>query len=251
MSLLCEPRIEKSRIGVCVARKIASSPSSASAGLGIVDAQSLVPSYSMTLSGRSPDGLARIVSDSFAPADWWQRLIKPCGTSLAAIARNYTLTIIALPGTYLALVAEDLRTLAEDELRAVRLVGPRSDTRVPERLRPQLLPYDERFESLRPGTNADFAQRCARHFAESIWPTLRTADASAHAAAVRSALDHRRPPTRVRRATLTDAEIIAFIRRSAPKSASAGLRILRDKYNAACEQTRFQKLFQAAQQVAR
>jgi hypothetical protein len=222
-----------------------------SAGLGIVAEKSLVPSYSMTLSDRSPDGLARIVSGSFVAADWWQTLMKPYGTSLATIARNYPLTIIALPGTYLALVAEDLLTLDEDELRAVRLVGSRSGKRVPERLHPQLLPYDERFESIRPGTRADSPQRCVRHFAESIWPALRTADAITHAAAVRRALEHQRPPPTVRRAKLTDAEIIALIRRSDPNSASAGLRLLRDKYNAACEQTRFQKLFRTAQEAPR
>lgn len=222
-----------------------------SAGLGIVHENSLVPSYSLTLSNHSPDGLARIVSESFVPTDWWRRLTRPHRPSLATIVREHSFIIIALPETYLALVAEDLLTLAEADLRGIRLIGPRSGKRVPRRLCPQLLPYDERFDAIRPGTNADFAQRCARHFTESIWPTLPSADAFAHAAAVRRILEHRRPPPIVRRTQLTDTEIITIIRRVGPRSASAGLRILRDKYDAACEQARFRRLFRAAQQVVR
>lgn len=136
-----------------------------SAGLGVVCDRAAVPSYSMTLSDRSPDGLARIISEKFVPADWWRSLTKSHGASLASVACDHSLTIVALPETYLALVAEDLIILDEKELRGVRLIGPRSGERVPSRLCSQLLPYDERFESIRPGTNADFAQRCARHFA--------------------------------------------------------------------------------------
>src|SRR5262249_54142559 len=46
----------------------------ASAGVGLVSANSMIPSYRLTITGRSMDNVLRYVNSRATPTDWWAEL---------------------------------------------------------------------------------------------------------------------------------------------------------------------------------
>ncbi|OYV67537.1 MAG: hypothetical protein B7X09_01145 [Acidiphilium sp. 21-66-27] len=161
--------------------------------------------------------------------------------------------ILALPGTYLGLIADELASLPPSILARIRLVGPSRGV-VGPKLAEVWMPYDSRFENAEgpnPGTRGDFAQRAARHFAEVVVRDAPRGDVATHAAMVERCLDPLLPPALPRRATGTDAELIEVIRDLLPQAGGRSgetLRLLRRQAGRACEQARFRRLFVAATQ---
>jgi hypothetical protein len=228
-----------------------------SAGLGIVEADSVVVPYSLTISAGDPDSiLARVEAHARPlPADWWIALHRalgvPEGAFARALAKNEDVAVIALPGSYLDLVADDLLALPSSALARLRLVGPPREA-VPTGLRAAWMPYDARFDGEGapcPGTRGDFAQRAARHFAEEVVRAAPEADAAAHAEMVERRMRPFSAPVLPRRYAGTDAELIDVIRELLPQSGGRSgetLRLLRRQAGRACEQSRFRRLFAVA-----
>lgn len=237
-------------------RLLQADPYVVSAGLGLVNANCSIPSYSLTLATASPDSIVRKIDGRFRPDEWWAAINigMATRTPLADLVRqNEAVTmVLALPEAYARMVAADLLTLPDSDLCRVRLIGPRNASRLPEKLRGVLMPYDDRFDgmdSVNSGTRADFAQRAGRHFVEEILLPNYERSPNDHALAVAGALEKMARPISVKRRSLSDQEIITLIEKhwgAACGKSSRMLRVLRDDLLVACEQKRFQRLFQIA-----
>lgn len=226
-----------------------------SAGLGIIESQQKVPAYSLTLAANDPDAIGRKVAGEFSAERWWSALHQALGakqrTFSTMMSDRRGLAIVALPGTYLNLIAADIAALPSEDFARVRLVGPPRQM-VPSALIAAWMPYDSRFDGPDgpiPGTRGDFAQRAARHFAEAVVLQEPNADAAAHAAMVERYLMPLAAPSLPRRESGSDAEIIGVIRSLLPRSGGRSgetLRLLRRHAGRACEQSRFRRLFAQA-----
>jgi hypothetical protein len=226
-----------------------------SAGLGLVGCREAVPAYSLTIANGDPDSIAPKIQDEFSPGKWQKvlrsTLGRPRSSIIDLLSSRKGLMILALPGTYLEFIAEELLQIPEEYLARVRLVGPPREV-VRDELAHIWMPYDARFDgegSPNPGTRGDFAQRAARHFAEAIAHTVPDADSATHAEMIKQWLEPLPPPTLPRREAGTDAELIQVIRELLPRSggrSSETLKLLRHKAGRACEQSRFRRLFAAA-----
>jgi DGQHR domain-containing protein len=211
----------------------------------------------LTLSTGSPNTIRdKVTHESFDPARWWSSLgrrYRP-KRSLAALARQHTnaTLVVAVSGSYLELISDDLDELEDDELDRVRLIGPQAIDRLPERLRKCHLPYDDRLndsESRYRGTRADFSQRALRHFADRVWPRSRRGSISEHLELINDSLAGLTPPEIPDRKQLSDEEIVDAIVAAwdrADGKSSRMLRVLRDEERIACEQGRFVRLFATA-----
>jgi DGQHR domain-containing protein len=231
-----------------------------SAGLGLVSGEERVPAYDLTLSFGSESSIRQKVTDEpFDPASWWSdlgRARRPKRSLFNLVTSRPTdQIIISVPGSYLALIEEDLLSIGTSDLSRVRIVGPVDAARVSPRLRPLIMPYDDRFngqDSPVPGTRADFPQRASRHFLEQIWTANRDADLSQHADLVRAALQPMARPKPIERRQLSDDEIVQVISsrwQSADGQSAKMLRVLRDDEGIACEQGRFAELFKRARRL--
>jgi hypothetical protein len=226
-----------------------------SAGLGLIDGDRKVPSYSLTLARNDPDSIVRKVSGDFSAAGWWRALHRSLGVSGAPLARTLSgydgLVVAALPSTYLEFITADLSELPADVLSRIRLIGP-PRTAVAQELSRCWMPYDARFDGdggPLPGTRGDFAQRAARHFTEKIACRKPDADAATHAEMVEEILSELSPRSVPSRVPGSDDELITLIKRLLPSSGGRSgetLRLLRREAGMACEQNRFRRLFAIA-----
>jgi hypothetical protein len=226
-----------------------------SAGLGLISADSEVPAYSLTVAGNDEDNVLRKVRvDRPAPSSWWTILNRAlgCDKPLAALMARSSddLFVIALPSTYLDLLADELESLPASGVLRIRLVGLSSlEKLLPAKIAGAFVPYDERLEAVagtHAGTRSDFPQRAARHFIESILVKDRIASAEEHARQVAKFLDgFERPqiPTRERHTDEMLKEVIRGIWSESQGRVTNGLRVLRRERQIACEQSRFKRLF--------
>lgn len=216
-----------------------------SAGMGIVPADAKIPHYDLT-PVQSSGGLALALTQHQAtPAQWW-RLISDAGLSRLIRMHADEQVLIALPASYLKMLALDLAEIRpEDAVRVRIFTSPAGMEGIPATLRPAVMPYDERLESIRgfAGTKADFPQRALRHFVEELNGTEMGLQASRESVTNSLALyDRRHVPQRKR---LDDSELKALIRErwgSCQGQSSKLLRALRDEELVACEQSRFAQL---------
>ncbi|WP_181917003.1 hypothetical protein [Paraburkholderia sp. BL27I4N3] len=221
-----------------------------SAGLTVVDSTEAVPQYGLTV----VDGansirplLARLGKKSH---DWWDAMLLEFGQERsvhALIERNPDATVlIALPSSYLSMIADDLSCLSTDDIDRVRVFSSaRGRLNVCEQIQRITLPYDDRLEgSDLPGTRNDFAQRALRHFIENLQgQNLTLLDAHAAVASAMSKLQLRKKVIRERK---TDLEISILLRDNWVRfegSSTRLLRFLRDDSFVACEQKRFRNLW--------
>ena len=222
-----------------------------SAGLGIVCADTAIPSYSLTVSGRGPDAVLGRITPACSPADWWSGL-EPCsrfGRGTADLAREHGgLLICALPQAYLLMAAPGLISLAESGAIDLRIITAARKENIDQRLHRWTMPYDDRLDgpdSPISGTLGDFPARAARHFVEAILSREPRGAASQHARSVDAALSRWRPSvSRVGR-RCSDDEVMALLRKhwqAAEGRSTALLRVLRDDLGIACEQGRFANL---------
>jgi hypothetical protein len=226
-----------------------------SAGLGLINSQQVVPSYSLTLARKDPDSVARKVSGDFSAAGWWRALHHALGVGdrplMRALSGSAGLVVAALPSTYLGFITTELLEMPAHVLSRIRLIGP-PRAAVPQELSGCWMPYDTRFDGNGgplQGTRGDFAQRAARHFAEEIAFRMPDADAATHAEMVEKSLRGLSPPSIPSRLPGSDEELIAVIRQFLPISGGRSgetLRLLRREAGRACEQGRFRRLFAIA-----
>lgn len=217
-----------------------------SAGIGIVHAEALVPAYDLT-PAQASGGLATALNTHRAsPADWWHYLSR---AGLSRLVREHAdqQVLIALPSTYMKMLARDLAEMRPEDATRMRIfTSPAGADEVPASLRVAVLPYDERLESVTAysGTRADFPQRAMRHYIESLDASRASIEEGRQLVENSlSAYGLRQIPHRQR---LDDRHIKALIVRrwdSCDGRSSALLRALRDEELVACEQSRFAKIW--------
>lgn len=221
-----------------------------SAGMGLLRPETTIPPYSLTLSQSAADCIFRRASprDTFTPDAWWEAIrarsksTRPFARLLSIYPKS--LLLLAVSSPYLAMIAGELKTLAEGDRDRIRLVGPTRVQLLPEELRPNALPYDARLNdvgaTLR-GTAFDFPSRALGHFVELIRHDKRVGDCASHARRVRQSLAYLTAPEHHRRKRVDDITLQRKIRalKAQNFSRTAGLRHLRGELALACEQERF------------
>lgn len=228
-----------------------------SAGLGIIQQYQEIPAYSLTASPGYPDSVCDRITGPYDPVAWWkaltkaQRVERPLARHIEN--RRSSLTLVAMPSSYLGMVAHELAELPPKSLRTVRIIGPRRGEEIDERLRSNWLPYDARLDSPKTGMNgtaSDFPHRALRHFVLDVLPRNKNGSSEVHADAVEKALSKFEAYVRPRGQTASDQQVLSEITRLWKKHGgrrSNILRELRSELNIACEQSRFRKLADKAE----
>lgn len=220
-----------------------------SAGLGLVDATTEVPSYSLTTSAKDPDNVLKKTGGT--SADWWDVIQAVTPYASKAETDEIGLILAGLSSGYLAMVANEWSQWPTERLSRLRLFSKERPSGSAATLLPAWMPYDDRLDAAGAdlaGTQGDFAQRALRHFATTLGGSQ---SSTADAAAVRRALDGLPPRKRPHRTRLSDDAVIDLIREHwdvVGGRSGAMLRHLRATLGFACEQSRFKGLFQAASQ---
>lgn len=219
-----------------------------SAGLGLVDANELVPSYALSVATGSVDCITPLISGEADPTDWWREISRrsPFSRELAqVVASTSGVVLVTLSEAYLAMVAEELAALPARDAARLRILTRASADRIHPGLLNRIMPYDDRLDgpdSIVRGTRGDFAARAARHFAQVVLAEQPAGSVEAHSAAVVDALASWRPAPSFERERHDDEALLQIIRKhwdTAGGQSTKLLRVLRDDLNIACEQGRF------------
>lgn len=220
-----------------------------SAGLGLVHESRLVPAYGITLSGGGAESVRPRVLGRFNAVAWWRGVSSgPYSSAFGDMFTQPGLVLVAISRPYAEMLAPALDGLPDADAARVRILGVKLDQLLPSRVARCVLRYDDRLDSLFPGTRTDFATRALVHFASEGLSELPDGDIEAHQDWVQRALESGYSPDRSERPRMNDAEIIAIIERYLPQTKGVGrlLRVLRDEEQVACEQARFSRLYRAA-----
>lgn len=218
-----------------------------SAGLGLVEAKTLAPSYSLTTAARDVDSVLAKTKDSASA--WWSALQSASPFSSSTPARETGLILAGLSAAYLALVADEWSRWPAERLSRLRVFSKERPTGAAEALAPCWMPYDDRLDAAGAdlaGTQGDFAQRALRHFATTIQGSSNSAMDGDKVLQALDGFQARRTPVRHR---LSDDAVLQLIDAhwaTVGGRSGAMLRHLRDTLGFACEQRRFQDLFKRA-----
>ena len=241
--------------GVLLGRQAARAASAplyiASAGLGLVSDDAMVPAYSITVARRGDDAILSRAVGRFDPGAWWAAVCAgPISTTLEQVLASGEgrIALVALTKPYAAMLADSLMGLPERVVAGLRLFGWGLRDDLPAPLHGSIMGYDARLESTLPGTRSDFAQRALTHFVANVLP-LGAGNRERHRDLVEQVLGSPKAPHYATRARASDAEILAWLRRPAQASGGIGrlLRCIRDE-GIACEQFRFSRLHAQARQ---
>lgn len=217
----------------------------ASAGLGLVPAETPIPVYEATATENKPDSI---------PADgpaWFSGLMARSPFATAPDIDGAPLVLAALSSPYLRMMADWLVGAVERRPGRLRLFSRIDPSELPTHLRDSLMPYDARLDDValgRPGTVSDFAQRALRDFVENVLAEQPEGSLADHWAAVEARLAPAAAPIRPKNRRMSDAEICDLIRahwQSAAGQSGRMKTLLRGTLGVACEQTRFAGLFRA------
>ena len=213
----------------------------ASAGLGFIKVDSCIPSYDLTI---SRGGIRHKIVGPFDAKRWWRVVSSgPYAIDLERALKARPLVLACLSRAYVPFIVDALEKLPRERLR---IFGAGLRSVLPPVLAECLLPYDDRLESVSPGTRADFAQRALLHYATTIYGGSKMT-LEHDKAAVRTALEKvKAKPRGPKRPSVDDAAIRNVIKRLLPtigKRRSVMLRHLRIEEGIACEQGRFNRLF--------
>lgn len=218
-----------------------------SAGLGLVDATTLVPSYSLTTAPRDADSVLTKTRDTAAA--WWGALQAVSPFSSSTPTSETGLILASLSASYLSMVADEWSAWPAEQRSRLRIFSKECPSGVAETLASSWMPYDDRLDAVASdlaGTQGDFAQRALRHFAITIGGS---SDPAYDSAKVRSALDGLQPRNTPVRNRLTDDAVLQLIDthwETVGGRSGAMLRYLRNDLGFACEQSRFKNLFKQA-----
>ena len=223
----------------------------ASAGLGLVGENAMVPAYSITVARRGDDAIPSRTVGRFDPGAWWAAVCAgPISTTLEQVfaGGEGRIALVALTKSYAAMLADSLMGLPERAVAGLRLFGWGLRDNLPASLHGSIMGYDARLEAALPGTRSDFAQRALTHFVANVLP-LGAGNRERHRDLVEQTLATLKAPRRATRARASDAEILTWLGR--PEQAGGGigrlLRRIRDE-GIACEQSRFSCLYVKARQ---
>lgn len=217
----------------------------ASAGLGLVSADTAIPCYNATVAGNSPDTVP------MAPISWFAALQQESPFADQPDFQTRPLVLAALSSPYLNMLKNWLHGLTEQNPGRLRIFSRAHPSELPPALRPFLLPYDARLDdpSLgRSGTVSDFAQRALRHFVDTVLRDLPEAGLEEHRMAVAARLANAQQPRRPGNRQISDEEVRILIRTNwqvAEGRAGRMLSLMRGTLGVACEQSRFARLFRS------
>ena len=225
----------------------------ASAGLGLVHHADPVPSYNVTVSGGDGSIGPFLIQRGQQPRDWWGAVNTAKGkrSALAKLVSRIKVDVVylALPSNYLSLIAGELDSLADRDLKKLRIfTSSFGRSQVPSRLNGAVMPYDDRLEALvnYRGTRADFPQRAMLHFIEAL--KAQSLDQSKARSKVKRSLAPLDVPILPERISATDLQLDKLIRKywkAADGRSAELLRCLRDDALVRCEQSRFRRLWSA------
>jgi hypothetical protein len=218
-----------------------------SAGLGLVDATTDVPSYCLTT---APRDRANILSKTGGPSsEWWAQLQNASPYWSRSTESETGLMLAALSAGYVAMVSEEWSRWPADRLARLRLFTKEKPSGAAEALLASWMPYDDRLDAAGgdlAGTDGDFAQRALRHFAATLGGSSSAAEDRASVARSLEGLSVR---TRPRRPRLSDEAVMGLIHEhwtAVDGRSGAMLRHLRRSLGFGCEQGRFKVLFHSA-----
>jgi hypothetical protein len=235
-----------------VAARLGAPVAFVSAGLGVVPQFQRIPAYSLTASEGQPDSVSGRLLEHYDSHRWWDALASAQGER-SPVARHIdasraSLVLLAMPATYLGMVASDVADLTPRVMRTIRILGPRRPEEVHPRLREAWLPYDGRLDNPKTGINgtaSDFPHRALRHFVTHVLKHNRRGGAQSHGKDVDTVLAQYSAYVRPRGQTASDQQVMAEIASLWKKHdgrRSSVLRELRSERKIACEQSRFRQL---------
>lgn len=220
----------------------------ASAGLGLVEATDLIPSYDLTVAKGLPSSILSKLPDGTTEEEWWNAISRRDKVSQieTLLKIDHALLLVALPASYLKMLSGFLKTLSVFAGGRIRIFTGSEQFEIDLELKPYRMPYDRRLDGgPTPGTFADFAQRALWHFVTDILPASPNGDALDHAGRVASAQDRWDRPISKAGIRLNDDDLLRTIRDewgSVQGRSTRLLRKLRDELGIACEQARFARL---------
>ncbi|WCK05527.1 hypothetical protein [Agrobacterium tumefaciens] len=220
----------------------------ASAGLGLVEASDVIPSYDLTVVNGLPSSILSKLPAGTTEEQWWDQISTHEKIALfeARLKTDHAFLLVALPAGYLKMLTGFLKSLSTFAEGRLRVFTGSEQFEIDAELKPYHMPYDRRLDGgPAPGTLGDFAQRALRHFVMEILPISPSGNASDHAARVLSAQDGWDRPVAKTGVRLNDDDILRTIREewdSVQGRSTRLLRKLRDDLGIACEQGRFAKL---------
>lgn len=224
----------------------------ASAGLGLVGGDAMVPAYGITVARRGDDAIPSRAVGRFDPSAWWAAVCAgPISTTLEQVFADSEgrISLMALTKPYAAMLAVSLAGLPQRSVAGLRLFGWGLHKELPASLHNSIMGYDARLEAVLPGTRSDFAQRALTHFVANVLPSG-AGSCERHRDLVEQALGSLQAPQHATRPRASDAEILAWLRGPTQVGGGIGqlLRRIREE-GIACEQSRFSRLcLQARQQ---
>lgn len=216
-----------------------------SAGLGLVNSETHVPSYDLTLARHAEQSVRDRVEDMFVASNWWSAVQgAPYSSSIREIEEGSARILVALTRSYAELIGPALTSLPAEAKERLRIFGSGVEAHLPVELRRQVIPFDSRLDALVPGTKLNGASRHLAHFANlvskepvhSVERDRCIASESLSGIPVHKAASRRRVPDAVLR-----KRIEAFVRQGF--SATNALRLLRKDLSLACEEQRFRKIY--------
>lgn len=219
-----------------------------SAGLGYVGGETPIPGYDLTIRPTGPGSIVPKITDGVDAARWWKAVKNgPFSSDPIRDARGRARILVCLSKSYADMVERDLIAISRVEGLELRIFGLSLAGHLDEKLRPFVMPYDERLDLLgRPGTRVDFPQRALLDYVTHVAPTSGgSLEEDRRAVAGRLAPVLAARPSRKQR-RLPDNEIRALVADLIPKLGGASTRVLRhlrDIEQVSCEQSRFAKIF--------
>jgi hypothetical protein len=227
----------------------------ASAGHGLVDSESSLPSYDLTVAA-APGNQLHLILDRLqkSSADWWHALTTSFeySRSLANFFDNHAsqncVVLLAMPSSYITMLRDDFARLNCHQASQLRIITSEfGASKLPDQIRKMALPYDERLDGCQTyaGTRTDFAQRALRHFVVELrGHELPLNVAREKVISAMQALAKPHPPQRERKSDDAIEDLIFQNWNHHRGSQSALLRWLRDQQLVSCEQGRFRVLWQ-------
>ncbi|WP_167541907.1 hypothetical protein [Herbaspirillum rhizosphaerae] len=221
-----------------------------SAGLSVVSPTKKIPSYNLTVGSEGPNPLGQTIEDA-TPVDWWQALNRAFNhpSPLARLIRKYdSRVLIALPDTYLKMVGKELSGVSAVDRKKVRIITS-SKTVLDANLADIAIRYDQRFNRVLDaphGANASFVQRALLHFSILLAENPRISALASQQSLVDQVLERSTATKSTIRKKITDDALRVVMNSLMKEKIISKTRLLekiRHSKNLACEQNRFNRLY--------
>ena len=215
-----------------------------SAGLGLINSNTLIPSYECTVSRGKINSIVDFFNGEFNLDEWWKFLIstKYSSGSIHQITANADYIFISVTADYLKMIANDLKSIE----KPFYIFTGSAELALELGFKKNLMPYNEVFDgpdgTLR-GTNRDFPQRSHADFIRRL--KLFNNNFEKAYMSVKNDMRNWRPPTKHNNAKKSDEEIFNLIKSHEGKFTKVSdlLHYFRYELKVACEEKRFKSLY--------